>query len=291
LKQYDDWIRQITSFTADLDFISEKLFELTTYGGSEYCGAVIHDANQKLEWSQREDDLKLIFIAGNEIFDQGRFNDRDASRESVGKGIAINTIFCGDYEQGIRELWKEGSALGQGKYINIDHNQQVTYIETPYDRDLEELNRKLNETYIYYGTQGATRKENQVRQDKNARSYSGANAAERTVSKSSTYYNNSEWDLVDAYEDQGGSLDEVILLEETLPAELKGKSSREIEAYVLEQKKKRDAIKQEVLEINQKRTDYISKQSGGGENTLDQAIKQVVEALAKDKGYAVTGGK
>ena len=286
LQENDDWIRQITPFTTDLDFISEKLFELTTYGGSEYCGAVIHDSNQKLEWSHRTDDLKLIFIAGNEPFDQGRFNYKDACNESIGKGIAINTIYCGSYEQGVRELWKEGALCGKGKYINIDQNEEVTYIETPYDNDIDKLNRELNDTYLYYGSQGVQKKANQSKQDRNASSFSGANAAERTVSKASGYYKNSEWDLVDAYEDGGGSIEDMELEEATLPAELKGKSKAEIESYILEQKKKRSSIQKEIMEINTKRKKYIAQQSGDKGNTLDQAIMKAVEALANDKGYS-----
>jgi len=286
LREYENWIRQITPFTTDLDFISEKLFELTTYGGSEYCGTVIHEANQKLEWSHRTDDLKLIFIAGNEIFNQGNYNYRDACSESVGKGIAINTIYCGSYEEGVRELWKEGASLGKGKYINIDQNEEVTYIETPYDNDLERLNRELNETYLYYGTQGVQKKANQVKQDRNARSYSGANAAERTVSKASGNYKNSEWDLVDAYEDQGGDMEALELEEATLPSELKGKSDKEIEAYIQNQKTKRASIQKEINDINSKRRKYIDQQSGEEGNTLDQAIKKAVKSLANDKGYS-----
>lgn len=285
LSARESWIRQISAFTTDLDFISEQLFNLRTYGGSEYCGAVIHEANQHLEWSRYNDDLKLIFIAGNESFDQGHFSYRDACNESKGKGIAINTIYCGGYEQGIRELWKEGASCGSGKYINIDQNKEVTYIETPYDKELDQLNKALNDTYIYYGSQGSVKKENQSRQDNNARSFSGANAADRAVSKASGYYKNTEWDLVDAYEEGEESLDEVTIRDSELPTKLKGKTKAEIERYVANQSDKREEIKADILEINKKRRAYIATQQGESGNTLDQAILRSVEDLAKQKGF------
>ena len=37
LRGSDNYIRQVTPLTTDLDLISEKLFSLTTYGGLEYC--------------------------------------------------------------------------------------------------------------------------------------------------------------------------------------------------------------------------------------------------------------
>ena len=119
----------------------------------------------------------------------------------------------------------------------------------------------------------------------NAASFSGANAAERTVSKASGHYKNTEWDLVDAYEDSGGDMEEMELEKSTLPAELKGKTDKEIEAYIQDQQKKRATIQKDILDINTKRQAYIAKQAGEEGNTLDQAIFRAVESLAKDKGF------
>jgi len=41
----ENYIRQVTPLTQDLDLVSEKLFALRTNGGNEYCGAVIRDAS------------------------------------------------------------------------------------------------------------------------------------------------------------------------------------------------------------------------------------------------------
>jgi len=35
------YVKQLSGFTTDLDGLSQKLFSLTTNGGSEYCGQVI----------------------------------------------------------------------------------------------------------------------------------------------------------------------------------------------------------------------------------------------------------
>jgi hypothetical protein len=45
---------------------------LRTNGGSEYCGAVIRDASMNLKWDDNNQSMKLIYIAGNEPFDQGK---------------------------------------------------------------------------------------------------------------------------------------------------------------------------------------------------------------------------
>ncbi|WP_232815682.1 vWA domain-containing protein [Chryseobacterium capnotolerans] len=50
----ENYIRQVTPLTQDLDLVSEKLFALRTNGGSEYCGAVIRDAASNLNWDGNE---------------------------------------------------------------------------------------------------------------------------------------------------------------------------------------------------------------------------------------------
>src|SRR5690606_27652895 len=62
LQAQSNYIRQVTPLTTDLDLISEKLFSLRTYGGNEYCGAVIQDATKQLEWGSNNSDMKLIYI-------------------------------------------------------------------------------------------------------------------------------------------------------------------------------------------------------------------------------------
>jgi len=50
----ENYFRQVTPLTQDLDLVSEKLFALRTNGGSEYCGAVIRDASTNLKWDSNE---------------------------------------------------------------------------------------------------------------------------------------------------------------------------------------------------------------------------------------------
>src|SRR5438067_1453990 len=60
------WIRKEVDLTTDLDKISEKLFGLTTRGGTEYVTRVCRDAIQQQQWCNDKDALKVIFVCGNE---------------------------------------------------------------------------------------------------------------------------------------------------------------------------------------------------------------------------------
>lgn len=287
LRAENDYIRQITPLTADLDEISEKLFALRTNGGSEYCGAVIADATKQLSWGNASSDMKLIYISGNEGFNQGRVNYKEAISDAAKNGIFVNTIYCGGNAEGISLLWKDGADYGKGKYFNIDSNQAVRHIATPYDDQITQCNVRINKTYVSYGKHGAEKKTKQEEQDYNAQKVSGANYAERAVSKSKEIYKNDSWDLVDKVKDDKQAIQK--LKKEELPRELQNKSSGEIAAFVAKKTKEREAIQKEIAVLAKKRQAYIDNEAKKtkSQDDLGNAMNTSIVALAKKKGYTV----
>ena len=81
----------------------------------EYCGEVIQTSLRQLDWGKNPDNLKMIFIAGNEPFTQGKLNYRDAVTNATEKDIIVNTIFCGNYQQGVNTEWKKGATSDRGR--------------------------------------------------------------------------------------------------------------------------------------------------------------------------------
>lgn len=276
-------IRQVLAFSSDLDEISKQLFSLTTNGGNEYCGQVIETSLNQLSWGKNQDDLKLIFIAGNEPFTQGRVSYKEAAKLAHKNDVTVNTIFCGDYDQGISTYWKDGADLANGNYMAINQNKATTYVATPFDDKILKLNQKLNKTYVAYGTVGASKIMQQTKEDTNAMSYSSANAVSRTVSKSSHLYKNSTWDLVDAEKQKDFKYEE--LDNDNLPKELKGKSESEIKAYVSKKRKERESIQGDIQILNQERRKYISEQQKEVDNKLENAMIKAIKTQAKEKKY------
>jgi hypothetical protein len=279
----EGFIRQVLAFSDDLDEISKQLFSLTTNGGNEYCGHVIQTSLNQLKWGANEDDLKLIFIAGNEPFSQGKINYQDAAKQAHKNGVSINTIFCGDYNQGISTYWKDGADLAHGDYMAINHNHETTYVATPYDNKILKLNQKLNGTYVAYGNNGRKKMALQAEQDDNAQGYSEENAVSRTVSKSSHLYKNSSWDLVDADKEKDFKYSE--LKKDELPAELKNKSTKEIKSYVLKKRNERESIQTEIQNLNEKRRLFIKTQQKQDDNGLENAMIKAIKTQAKAKKY------
>jgi hypothetical protein len=282
-----NYIRQVAPLTTDLDLISEKLFSLRTNGGNEYCGAVIQDAVTKLSWKDGNKNMKLVYIAGNEPFNQGNINYKEAIKNALKNDIYINTIFCGDNQEGIRTFWQDGAITGNGKYFNIDSNQRVQYINTPYDDQITQYNQKVNETYVSYGRKGAEKKMNQATQDANAESVSKANYVERSVSKSKQVYKNDSWDLVDKVSEDEKALDN--LKKEELPAELKDKSKAEIKTYIAQKSAQREKIQKEISVLAKKRQEYIDTEmkKQKTQDDLGNAIASSIIELGKNKGYSV----
>lgn len=282
LPSSEGYIRQVSPLTNDLDLISEKLFALRTNGGSEFCGHVIRTSLNQLDWSASSADLRMIFIAGNEPFTQGSVSYREACALAKEKGVTINTIYCGDFNEGLNTNWKDGADIAGGTFMSIEQNSKTVYVATPYDDRLSDLNDRLNKTYVYYGSKGSYKKEQQVAQDNNAASYGAANKAERTISKGSHAYSNSTWDLVDASKDDAQAVAKA--KEEELPREMKGMNVEQRNAYVKDKSVEREKIQKEIQTVNKQRQEYIVKNTPKEqENMLDAAMINSIKSKAKTK--------
>lgn len=280
------YIRQLQPLTRDLDAVSESLFSLSTNGGEEYCGAVIREAANALQWDAAPDTYKAIFIAGNEPFTQGPIPPDAACREAIAKGIIVNTIHCGPEAEGASTGWKQCALLADGRYLIIDHNQAIISIDTPQDAEIAKLNDDLNKTYVAYGQDGETRRARQVAQDVLAASAAPASQLERAATKASANYANEDWDLVDAV--RKNKVDLAKIEKTNLPADLREIPTEQL-AEVIEQKnQERAEIQKQILALSKDREAFIAqekqKAAHSGGNTLDSAMITAVHEQAEKKG-------
>lgn len=279
-------LRNIVPFTQDLDKISEELFKLNTNGGEEFCGRVILNAVNNLQWNKSNDDLKIIFIAGNEPFTQGNVDYKEACKKAIKNGIVVNTIFCGNREEGIQTMWKEGADLTDGKYMHIDHNAEMVYIQAPQDDEIIRLGQELNKTYIAFGSKGDEYKTRQSEQDANSMGVSSEVMVNRSVTKSGAKYNNSTWDLVDKKKE--GTLKVEELKDEELPAEMKNMSVKERKEYIDKKEKERETIQAQINKLNDERSKYVAQKmlENKNDNTLDAVMIKTIREQAKQKNFS-----
>ncbi len=277
------YVRQILAFTTDLDRVSEELFRLVTDGGEEYCGWVIRDAVRDLQWSQAGNDYKAIFIAGNEPFTQGTVSYVDACRAAIGRGIVVNTIHCGTESDGREGHWIDGAKLAEGRFMIINQDAAVVRVATPYDDRIAALGVELNRTYIPYGDPAEARaaQNRQSAQDAGATANRWAGSSvERALTKASSNYRNSNWDLVDACRENIVKFEEID--DSRLPAELRGRSSAAKREYVAAKGAERTKLQLEIDSLNRERTRWLElrRPASPAAATLDRAVSEVVRSQA-----------
>lgn len=283
-----NYIQKILDLTSDLDVVSQKLFGLTTNGGQEYCGAAIGASLYELNWSVSPQDLKMIYIAGNEPFNQGPVDFREECKKAKSRNIFINTIYCGDYNQGIRELWKEGATCSEGDYFNINSNEAVVHIDTPYDEKIQSYNDSLNGTYYGYGAIGSARKMEETSQDNNAEMEAPAVAADRAIVKSKSVYSNTSWDLIDGV--NAGTVNLEKIDDAELPDVFKGKTLEEKKALLKEKEAERKVYQEKIAALAVERQKFIdeemAKRAEEGEvDDFGTSVNKSIMEKAKEIGY------
>ncbi len=284
----NEWIRLVSPMTRDLDALSLQLFSLKTNGGEEYCGAVVQRALGDLAWDERESTYKVIFVAGNEPFTQGKVDPRSACKEAFSKNIIVNTIHCGNREEGINGAWHDGAALAGGDFLVIDQDKAVTHIDAPQDKRISELSIDLNKTYLGYGKQRAEAAANQEMADKDAAENEKTGASvQRAVTKASGNYSNAGWDLVDALRER--KIDPATLDAGELPEEMKNLAPAERTAFIEKAAAKRAKIQKEIKSLNKEREAFVAaelkKKAAAGDKTLDEAMIEVTRKQASSLGY------
>lgn len=279
------YVKQVSPFTGDLDKLSQQLFKLTTNGGDEYCGQVIYTSLNELNWDPSPSSYKVIFISGNEDFLQGNLLYTTACAEAKKKGVVVNTIYCGDRMQGIKEHWNLLNECGNGSFTNINSDIKPQDIPTPYDSVLVVLNDNLNKTYIYYGNGGKENYALQGAMDAANMKVDKSVAVNRAVTKANNnVYNNAGWDLLDANRADSSFISKVDL--KTLPDSLQHKSRAEIKKIVDKKEAERGAIQKNIVDVSKQREAYIAAEkkkdaTNNGKPTLETEVERTIREQAK----------
>ena len=281
------WVEVQTPFTEDLDLVSQKLFDLTTNGGTELVGRVLHHTSA-LDWHPSTDTLKLVIIAGNESADQDtEVPYPEACRALITQGVMVNSIYCGPETDEIAPDWRQVALLADGQFASIDKDQGTIVVETPFDAELGALSTKLNTTYLPYGKSGETKLANQQAQDWNAASLNSAAVAARCSTKASAIYSCGTWDLVDASKDETFELESVAV--EELPEVMQTMTPAERVAHVETMRDERAALQASITEVTAKRQPFVEAEMKrlalDDSKSFDRAIRKAIRAQAATKGF------
>ncbi len=277
-------IRLVVGFTSELDAVSRALFALSTGGGSEHAPQAIKRASDELEWRSGEGVLRVLYVAGNESFQQGPVAWTTALDGASERGVVVNTVFCGHDQDSDAALWQAVAARGRGRHFTIDHDARASEVATPFDEKIGALGVAINGTYLGYGDHGLDGVQNQMEQDNNS-SRSGSSVS-RGLSKAAGNYVNPSWDLVDAVTEGVVDLEKVADAE--LPLALQGLDKLGRESFVASRRAERAAIKAELAELRTKREAFLATAvESPAPASLDVAMITAITEQAQRAGFTL----
>jgi hypothetical protein len=275
-----DLSRILTDFNSDLDSVAMNLHDIEVGGSTEYCWTTINIALEKLTWSKRKKDLKLIIIAGNESFNQEKVNSEVVIHKAKRKGVVINTIYCSPTGQdSISYEWKRAAKQAKGNYFAISLNDSLNLKDNFLDKKLSDFNDKLNATYVPYGSAGQRGFDRMILQDTNSKMAGMPFFRERVIFKASDSFKNPTWDLVDAIKADSTVLTKVEFLEDVISLgdkdELKELISNKY--YIRESYKEVIKLRYEMIKK------YIGENRG--DKDLDLAVKKIIDKEGRKRNF------
>jgi hypothetical protein len=154
----DDYVTKVFPLTSDIQDLYSKLLELRAAGGGDWPESVneaLEIGVAKMPWTQGGDVTRIIFLVGDAPPHMDYKQDTkypDVVKIALSRGITINAVQAGNARDTER-VWREIAQLGKGDYIPIPQDGgQIVIIETPYDTEIIELQKRINHTVVPYGT-------------------------------------------------------------------------------------------------------------------------------------------
>lgn len=291
----DAYVTQTIALSSDLDSVYAKLMDFQADGGGdgpESVNQALHDAVNKITWSQNPNTYKVIFLVGDapphmDYQDDVKYPVTVALAKQ--KGIIVNAIQCGQDSSATAD-WQQVASLGQGNYFQVEQSGNAVAITTPYDKKLAELSNKLDKTRLFYGNDEEKAKQASKmaatdKLHKEASTEAQARRATFNTSKSGKTNFLGDNELVDAV--ASGRVKLSTLPKKSLPDSLQVMSPAAQEEFVGKTKKERGELESEIKQLAEQRNDYLRQKvvaEGGKKDSLDTKLYGAISEQAKEKG-------
>lgn len=152
----DAYVTKVTDLSDDIDAIYEHLMAFQANGGGdapESVNQALHDAVTKMSWSKGRRVLKLVFLVGDAPPHMDFADDIKYPKVcelAMEQSLIINTIQCGNMAA-TTKIWMDIARKSEGQYTAILQSGGTVAIKTPFDKEIAEVNLKLNTTIVGYG--------------------------------------------------------------------------------------------------------------------------------------------
>lgn len=294
----DAFITQKVPLVQDLDLAYNQLMPMKAAGGGdgpESVNQALWEAVSDFQWSTDTQVLKIIFLVGDAPPHLDYPNDvhyRVSCKTARKKDILINTIQCGNLHE-TTPIWKEIAQLGGGEYLQLSQTGSEIVVRTPYDDSIAWYMKEIDRTRIYYGSSSVRMASEEKMKaageiNKSANNDVLAKRAEYAYANKKAYIGKNE--LVSDYIEKRVKLD--TLSADMLPANMKGMTLVEREAYVKEMVAQRVSTEQKLQEKIKERTVYTEKRTTElGETAVNSSfsgsVHNVIVNQAKTKNIQV----
>jgi hypothetical protein len=154
----DDYVTKTYDLTTDIQDMYAHLLGLKARGGGDWPESVneaLHAGVTKMSWTQGRDTTRILFLVGDAPPHMDYAQDTkypEVVAMARKRGILVNAVQAGAARDTER-VWRSIAQLGDGDYIPIPQDGgAVVIIETPYDRQIIELQGRINGTVVPYGS-------------------------------------------------------------------------------------------------------------------------------------------
>jgi len=285
----DLFVTKQIQLTNNLDNVYSELLEMNASGGGdtpESVNQALYESVNDMQWSEDEGVYKTIFVVGD--CPPHMDYKKDASytiscKLANSKGIIINTIKLGEACTDAIFHFKKMADCSQGEYLQLDQNATDYVVETPYDDDINEVSRNIDDSRMYYGN----KIEQSVGNENKRKSIEVYDKASVSSNSSRASYKNSKvggnsWmgakEVVEAFKNGKLKLEE--LEEKELPKELRGITIEQKKKKLNQLRVKRDKNVVLLKELSEKRKEYINdkkKEIVGGRSSFSETVIEIMK--------------
>jgi hypothetical protein len=286
----DEYVTKVFPLTADIQDLYGSLLELRARGGGDWPESVneaLEVAVTRMPWTPGPDTTRIMFLVGDAPPHMDYAQDTkypEVLAMARRRGIMVNAVQAGDARDTAR-IWREIAQLGDGEYIPIPQDGgHLVVIETPFDREIIELQKGVNRTVVPYGSRAEQRKvEQKTAQISAAPMSAGSDMAgyltrrPRTagVSEAVTGGGDLVADVANGRQKLGS------LKDDELPDALRNLSPAQRQAYLDAQLTERNALNDRLAALVKQRDAYVEAQRKKAPKKADSFDRVVQDTLTK----------
>jgi hypothetical protein len=212
----------------------------------------------------------------------------EVMRLAAARGIKVNAVQAGAARDTER-VWRAIAQMGHGEYIPIPQDGgKVAVIETPYDREINELQGRINHTVVPYGSQTQQRMIRERVELQAAAPPSVATDAAAYMAKRAARPGSGR--AADALTGAGDLVGDVAagrqslsgLRDNDLPDELRRMSPAERQSHLERRMQERRALNERLAEVVRQRDRHIadarSQEPRPAADSFDRAVERTLRA-------------